>query len=258
MSSILRQTSYIFQHLSILRHDDDFDETTLIYGPATPYIPGVSEPEPEIPLRDSESSLTSVPRFNRIPHGHSMNASNRHQIHRLGPDQRMNPSVPQSSPVRERTGTMNIRNDTSVNTVQRPIQMQYQNLTLQQQAMPPPPLRCFPTNSSTNRNNYSSNNSHYPTMTVSSNSFRAQSCNVVRMTQNQGYHVAQSNRVPTPGPRANMSSQNTIPNSPSSQRTQIPLRYRSPTSFQRIAPAQISPNIGQNHIETRSSTTHTI
>ena len=66
-SNILKQTSYIFKHLSILRHEDDFDDSNLIYGPATPYIPGVSEPEPEIPLRDNEVTLNSTPKFNTPP-----------------------------------------------------------------------------------------------------------------------------------------------------------------------------------------------
>ena len=81
MSSILRQTSDIFRHLSILRNDDDFDDSKLIYGPATPYVQGVSEPEPDIPLRDNENSVNTGPRSNQTQRNQCSSSTNIHQVH---------------------------------------------------------------------------------------------------------------------------------------------------------------------------------
>ena len=72
-SNILKQTSCILKHLSVLRDESDFDESSLIYGPATPFVPGVTEPDPEIPISDSEMAINSISTFPNTPAGNTRN-----------------------------------------------------------------------------------------------------------------------------------------------------------------------------------------
>ena len=72
-SNILKQTSNILKHLSVLRDESDFDESSLIYGPATPFVPGVTEPDPEIPISDSEMAINSISTFPNTPEGNTRN-----------------------------------------------------------------------------------------------------------------------------------------------------------------------------------------
>ena len=230
MSSILRQTSYIFQHLSILRNEDDFDESALIFGPATPYVPGVSEPEPAIPLRDTETSRNTRPRFNDTPQNqinNHINSSIRYQMEI--PSQRMNSSSAQCIPSNQ--SRMNVASSLGSNISERQPQMQAQ-ISAEQPTMLPPPLRHFPVeNLTTNTSNTFSNNSHYPTMTISSNSFRVQPYNVTNAAQ----------RMPQPQiTRLALNGQQMSP--PSQNPMQYPrlrfhsFRHPSQSSLQRVDP----------------------
>ena len=237
MSSILRQTSDIFRHLSILRNDDDFDDSRLIYGPATPYVQGVSEPEPDIPLRYNENSVNTGPRSNQTQHNQCASSTNNHQVH--VPNRRNNSSTTQSIP--SNNSRMNFRNDISSINVERSSQIQYQRST-QQQLMPPPPLRRFNGDNSIHGGDNRFTSSQYPTMNISSSSFRTQSQNVNGVAQNQPHIHTQVARVPPSGPQVNYQTQIPMQNSRhvySNSNVNNSIRHPSHNSLQRVAAAPL-------------------
>ena len=150
-SSIIQQTSYIFKHLSILRHDGDFDDSNLIYGPATPFIPGVTEPEPEIPLHDNEDVCRRTRSTNDEPH-----------MPKTSTEGTISSLPRTTSEVSSRVAhNPSIQSITNVNMTQARDQIQSQDIFRHPSSMPQ--LKRYPTATAIRQNNIHS----HPNTTVS-------------------------------------------------------------------------------------------
>ena len=230
-SNILKQTSYIFQHLSILRHEDDFDDSNLIFGPATPYIPGVSEPEPEIRLRDNEVTLNSTPKFNTHPESRIERTS--HRIVSEGTMNTLGISPVMSHRATGNNMSVNMRNNM---TNQSAAHMHIRNTT-SPHLMPPPLKRC-PGSISTSQ----SNNLSYPILaetltTANSQSFSRQD----NMPQNPVSFMSHVNQVQTTAHPTNCQTRNGANNSQTpTQWNYQQWRYRAQSQPQTIAPSPSS------------------
>ena len=243
-SSILRQTSYIFKHLSTLRHDGDFDETNLLYGPATPFIPGVSEPEPEIPLRDNEITVNSTPTYNRPNKESRQETSNQPGCTTERSTLRINSMTRRTVP--RNTVSENMCNNASLYRAQVESQVQYPHTALQ---LPMPQLTRYPRPTSSNATPQNQERSNY---LISSNISNPRSFSANSLPQNQvNFSHQVSNRIPMGRP-GNTNFRNATPCSSIAiqdwrYRSQLHTTTRTPPSTsQAVYRHPLYPNMNSN------------